>query len=80
MWRGRGGRGGKCTVGAEFLAAAAGCPGGAAGYYYEVEVLAAVGKLYVGFAGTNFGPQCKGVGDDACSWSFYMGNGSGVHG
>ena len=76
MWRGRGGRGG--TVGAEFLAAA-GCPGGATGYYYEVEMLEVTGYLYVGFAGTNFGLQCKEVGHDACSWGFDMDNGRGFH-
>ena len=79
MWWGRGGRGGECTVGAEFLAAAV-CPGGATGYYYEVEVLAAEGRFYVGFAGTNFGLQCTIVGNDACSWSFYMRDGNGFHG
>ena len=53
-----------CAVGAEFLAAAGGgC------YYYEVEVLEDSGNLYVGLAGTNLGPQCKLVGDDACSWT-----------
>jgi hypothetical protein len=53
-------------VGAAFLAAAGG-GGGGRGFYYEVEVLGA-GKLTVGFAGTNLGPQCRIVGDDACSW------------
>ena len=38
------------------------------GYYYEVEVLDA-GRLFVGFAGTNLGPQCQMVGNDPCSWS-----------
>ena len=64
-------------MGAEFLAAAggAGC-----GYYFEVEVLEAEGYLFVGFAGTNLGQQCAAVGDDGCSWSYYMGDGEGFHG
>ena len=60
------GSGGMCTVGAEFAAAVG--TSGVRGYYYEVEVLAG-GKLFVGFAGTNLGPQCITVGKDACSWS-----------
>ncbi len=48
---------------------AAGGVWGVRGYYYEVEVLAEVGSLFVGFAGTNLGPQCQKVGNDACSWS-----------
>jgi hypothetical protein len=51
------------VVGAAFLAAA----GGSGRFFFEVEVLEA-GKLYVGFAGTNLGLQCRNVGDDACSW------------
>jgi hypothetical protein len=66
-------------VGAEFLAAAGGA-GCAGGYYYEVEVLDADGFLRVGFAGTNFGPQCGTVGNDACSWGFFWGDGNGRHG
>jgi hypothetical protein len=60
---------GTCAVGATFLASAGG-DGGGRGFYYEVEVLKAPrsGDLFVGFAGTNFGPQCRNVGDDACSW------------
>ncbi len=60
-------------VGAAFLTAAGGK------YYYEVEVLEAEGYLYVGFAATNLGPQCTTLGEDACSWSFYMGGGYGIH-
>ncbi len=71
-WRGR--RGSECVVGAAFLTAANGS------YYYEVEVLEAQGGLFVGFAGTNFGLHCSNVGDDTCSWSFYMGDGYGLHG
>jgi hypothetical protein len=82
-WWGSGGRGGRggtwCTVGAEVLAASGGITG-CGGYYYEVEVLEAEGGLRVGFAGTNFSPQCLTVGDDACSWSFLMNNGNGWHG
>jgi hypothetical protein len=63
-------------VGAVFLAAAS---GGGRGFYYEVEVLEAYGDLCVGFAGTNLGPQCRRVGDDACSWGFCMENGYGRH-
>ncbi len=73
---GRGGNNG--MVGAEFLAAAAG--GAGCGYYFEVEVLDVQGWLCVGFAGTNLGPQCAQVGDDACSWGYYMGDGDGRHG
>ncbi len=62
------------TVGAAFLTAAGGK------HYYEVEVLEARGWLYVGFAGTNFGPQCMRVGNDSASWGFYMGDGNGRHG
>ncbi len=66
------------TVGAAFLTAAGGK------YYYEVELLEAQGTLYVGFAGTNFGPQCSYVGNDSASWSFYQnistGYGSAQHG
>ncbi len=62
------------TVGAAFLTAVDGK------YYYEVEVLEALGSLSVGFAGTNLGPQCSCVGDDKFSWSFYMGGGDGWHG
>ncbi len=61
------------TVGAAFLTAAGGK------YYYEVEVLEAQGRLFVGFAGTNLGPQCTTLGGDACSWSFFMRNGDGYH-
>jgi hypothetical protein len=66
-----------CIVGAEFLAAAggAGCC-----YYFEVEVLDAEGYLFVGFAGTNLGQQCEHVGNDACSWGYYICNGDGGHG
>ena len=78
MWWGWGGRGRECTVGAEFLTAA-GCLGGPTGYYFEVEVLEARGELYVGFAGTNIGPQCTRVGTDAGSWGFFM-DGRGFHG
>jgi hypothetical protein len=67
-----------CAVGAEFLAAAGGV-GCARGYYYEVEVLGASGYLFVGFAGTNLGPQCAIVGDDACSWG-YQNDGNVRHG
>ena len=48
-------------------------------HYYEVYVLEAGGFLCVGFAGTNLGLQCAQVGDDACSWGFYMGDGDGRH-
>ncbi len=58
-----------CTVGAAFLAAAGG-DGAGRGSYYEVEVLEAQGQLYVGLAGTSFGPQCQYAGADACSWGF----------
>ena len=61
-------------MGAAFLTAAGGK------YYYEVEVLETEGRLYVGFAGTNLGPQCSCVGNDEFSWSFYMGDGDGRHG
>ncbi len=60
-------------MGAAFLTAAGGK------YYYEVEVLDAEGYLYVGFAGTNLGPQCTTLGEDACSWSFNMGDGEVYH-
>ncbi len=59
-------------MGAAFLTAAGGK------YYYEVEVLEAQGSLFVGFAGTNLDPQRTTLGEDACSWSFYIG-GYGVH-
>ncbi len=62
------------TAGAAFLTAADGK------YYYEVEVLDARGWLFVGFAGTNFSPQCSRVGDDSFSWSIYMEHGDGRHG
>ncbi len=64
-------------VGAEFLAAAG---SGAGGLYFEVEVLEAKGHLRVGVAGTNVGPQCRGMGDDTCSWGCYFGDGEGVYG
>ncbi len=57
-------------MGAEFLAAAGGA-GCVRGYYFEVEVLEAKGKLIVGFAGTNLGPKCLQVGGDACSWGSF---------
>ena len=66
-------------VGAEYLTAAGG-PGSVGGYYYEVEVLDAEGYLWVGFAGTNLGTQCTGVGDDACSWGYNASDGRGYHG
>jgi hypothetical protein len=67
-------------MGAAFLAAAGG-GGHVRGFYYEVEVLdTANGCLQVGFAGTNLGPQCRSVGDDACSWGYDMRNGEGKHG
>ncbi len=65
-------------MGAEFLTAVGAVECG--GWYYEVEVLEAEGGLYVGFAGTNLGPQCTVVGDDAHSWGLYMGGGWGRHG
>jgi hypothetical protein len=65
-------------VGAEFLAAAG--AGGGGGFYYEVEVLAAKGYLYVGLVGTNLGPKCAVVGNDACSWGYGMDNGKEGHG
>jgi hypothetical protein len=69
-WEGRGSN--YCIVGAAFLAAAGGrC-------YYEVEVLEAEGSLLVGFAGTNLG-LCMKMGEDACSWGFYAGDGDGYH-
>ncbi len=58
-------------MGAEFLTAARGALG-VRGYYYEVELVEAKGYLIVGFAGTNIGPLCSIVGDDACSWSIDM--------
>ncbi len=61
-------------MGAAFLAAAGGR------HYYEVEVLEAADFLFVGFAGTNFGPHYLRVGDDACSWSCRLLNGDGYHG
>ncbi len=83
-------RGGEyTTVGAEFLARSPrhpephpGCGGdtGGGGYYYEVEVLESKGYLRIGFAGTNLGPQCAGVGNDVCSWGYFMCNGNGRHG
>ena len=63
-------------MGAEFLAAAG---GGAGGWYYEVEVLAAEGELSVGLAGTNLGSG-DFVGNVACSWGYSMGSGRGGHG
>ncbi len=50
------------------------------GMCYEVEVLKAEGELLVGFAGTSLGPQCTVVGNDACSWGFFSGDGNGWHG
>ncbi len=44
-----------------------------------MEVLEAKGDLIVGYAGTSLGPQCNRMGDDACSWSFFMGDGDGRH-
>ncbi len=67
-------RSSECVFAAAFLTAVDGK------YYYEVEVLEAEGYLYVGFAGTNLGPQCSRVGNDSCSWSIYMYDGDGRHG
>ncbi len=69
-------RGSECVVAAAFLRLTA-VDGK---YYYEVEVLEAQGYLFVGFAGTNLGPQCSRVGNDKFSWSFYMNVGYGLHG
>jgi hypothetical protein len=63
-------------VGAPGLA----CAGEGKSWCYEVEVLDAEGELIVGFAGTNLGPQCTVVGNDACSWGFFSGDGNGWHG
>ncbi len=75
---GMGGSYNDCMVGAEFLAARAGEVGGR--FYFEVEVLDWFGKVSVGVAGTNLGPQCAFVGGDACSWGHWSFNGSGRHG
>ncbi len=69
------GRGSWCLVGAPGLCAG---PGGR--WCYEVEVVEPAGELLVGFAGTNLGPQCTVVGNDACSWGFFSGDGNGWHG
>ncbi len=53
--------------------------GGGRGYYYEVEVLEEQGYLRVGFAGTSLDPKCVALGDDACSWGCYSGDGDGRH-
>ncbi len=67
-------------VGAEYLAAAT-CGGSWKGYYYEVEVLNPAGRLFVGFAGTNFGQNCTVLGgdEDGCSWGVRMYNCAGHH-
>jgi hypothetical protein len=72
----RAGRGSDCTVGAAFLATAAG-----GRYYFEVEVLEVGGdsELYVGFAGTSISPHCAGLGGDDCSWGVFWGGGK-LHG
>jgi hypothetical protein len=65
-------------VGAEYLAVAGGDGGG---YYYEVEVVAAKGQLFVGVASPNLEKHCEASGGgDACSWWYSMKYGEGGHG
>ncbi len=67
------GRGGNyACVGAAHLSCEAGR------VWYEVEVMEARGEASVGFAGTNF--RGTTVGEDAVSWSIYLGGGQPYHG